>query len=225
MSNSADKIKNSDLFDCIPDMLLPLFEGKQYPWEILPDIKGFVGELSAKGIEGFTELEKGIWIGEDVKISPLATILPPAIICDGTEIRTGAFLRGNVFVGKKCVVGNASELKNSVLMDGANVPHYNYVGDSILGNGAHMGAGSIASNLKSDKTNITVRGNAEYKTGLRKMGAVLGDFAEIGCGSVLNPGTVVGKRSNVYPLTSVRGVVPPNCIVKSSDNIVEKEER
>ena len=164
-------------------------------------------------------------IGENVKISHTATIEPPAVIGSGTEIRPGAYIRGNVITGADCVIGNSSELKNCVLMEHVQVPHYNYVGDSVLGNGSHMGAGSICSNLKSGGGNITVHGDTEYATGLRKLGAILGDGADIGCGCVLNPGTVVGKNTNVYPLTSVRGVIGSHKIVKAMDNIVTKEVR
>ena len=164
-------------------------------------------------------------IGKDVKIHESAVIEPPAIIGNGCEIRPGAYIRGNVITGDGCVIGNSSELKNCILLSRVQVPHYNYVGDSVLGNRAHMGAGSICSNLKSDKSNITVKGDRTYETGLRKFGAILGDGADIGCGSVLNPGTVIGKDTSVYPLTAVRGVIACGCIVKSLSEIVVRENK
>ena len=164
----------------------------------------------------------GILVGEHVRIHPAATIEPPAVIGAGTEIRPGAFLRGNVIIGENCVIGNSSELKNCILLDGVQVPHYNYVGDSILGNRAHMGAGSICSNLKSDGKPVVIHGDEEYATGLRKVGGILADGADIGCGCVLNPGTIIGKNTSVYPLTSVRGVIGEASIVKSTTQVVPK---
>ena len=162
-------------------------------------------------------------VGENVKISEKATIIPPAIIGDNTEIRPGAYLRGNVVIGKNCVIGNSSELKNCMLLDNVQVPHYNYVGDSILGNYAHLGAGVICSNLKSNKTKVTVTiDNCKINTNLRKFSAIVGDCVEIGCNSVINPGTVIGKNTIVYPLTSLRGFIPSNMIVKSVNNIVKQ---
>ncbi|MBR2965366.1 MAG: UDP-N-acetylglucosamine pyrophosphorylase [Clostridia bacterium] len=178
--------------------------------------------LIASGLDGFTEISEGVWVGRDVTIYPTATILPPAIIGSGTEIRPGAFLRGNVITGENCVIGNSSELKNCVLLDKVQTPHYNYVGDSVLGNFAHMGAGSICSNLKSDGKAVVIHGDTEYETGLRKVGAILGDHADVGCGCVLNPGTVIGKNTSVYPLCALRGVYPEDCIVKSPDNVVKR---
>lgn len=214
------KVKVKDLFDCNVDILNEMFSRSEYPWEILSKIKIFFGEF--KGYNGYTEIEKGIFVGKDVKIHKSAVIESPAIIGDGTEIRPNAYLRGNVIVGKNCVIGNSSELKECILLDKVQVPHYNYVGNSILGNYAHMGAGSICSNLKSDGKNVVIHADKEYETGLRKVGAILGDHADIGCGCVLNPGTIVGKNTNIYPLTMVRGVMPENCIVKAMDNIVKK---
>ena len=221
--NKNDKIALGELFEKIPDIVLPLFEGVTYPWEVLPKIKEYILSLINGGIEGYKALKEGVLIGENVKISPLSVIEPPAIIGEGTEIRPGAYLRGNVIIGKKCVIGNSTEIKNSILFDHVDAPHYNYIGDSILGNGAHMGAGVIASNLKSDKTNVTVRGQRLYETGLRKMGAILGDRAEIGCGAVLNPGTVIGKSTSVYPLSCVRGIIEECSIVKSGNNVIKKD--
>ena len=219
------QVLTKELFEIKTPYLTKLFDNAEYPWEVLPEIKNYIKKLLAEPPAGFTFLKEGVLIGENVKISHTATIEPPAVIGSGTEIRPGAYIRGNVITGADCVIGNSSELKNCVLMEHVQVPHYNYVGDSVLGNGSHMGAGSICSNLKSGGGNITVHGDTEYATGLRKLGAILGDGADIGCGCVLNPGTVVGKNTNVYPLTSVRGVIGSHKIVKSMDNIVTKEVR
>lgn len=216
------KVKTAELFDCQTLYLVKLFEESEYPWEMLPKIKGYIKELIDNGLEGFTEIYEGVWVGEDVKIYPTVTIEAPAIIGKGTEIRPGAFLRGNVITGENCVIGNSSELKNCVLLNKVQVPHYNYVGDSVLGNFAHLGAGSICSNLKSDGKAVVIHGEEDYVTGLRKIGAILADHADIGCGCVLNPGTVVGKNTSVYPLNALRGVFPEGCIVKSMDNIVKR---
>ena len=214
-------VKTNDLFDCQTEYMKPLFEC-EYPWEMLPRIHDYVVSLIEKGIDGFTEIEPGVLVGKDVTIHKSATIIPPVIIGSGTEIRPGAFLRGDVITGSDCVIGNSSELKNCVLLEHVEVPHYNYVGDSVLGNRAHMGAGSILSNFKAGGSNVTVHGDEEYPTGLRKFGAILGDKADIGCGCVLNPGTVVGKNTSVYPLTALRGVYEDNSIIKSVDNIVKR---
>lgn len=213
-------VKTKDLFDCKNKYICKLFEDTKYSWEILKNLKEYIDNMISDGINGFNEISEGVFVGENVKIYPNTTILPPAIIGNGTQIRPGAFLRGYVLIGENCVIGNSSELKSCVLLDNVQVPHYNYVGDSVLGNYSHMGAGAICSNLKSDKKPVVIRGDEEYETGLKKVGAILADYADIGCGCVLNPGTVVGKRTSVYPLTSVRGVVPADCIVKSMDNIV-----
>lgn len=212
----------SDLFDLIPSYLQGLFDGCTYPWEILPKIGSYMRKLIATGMDGFHEIAPGVWVGENVQISATATIIPPAIIGAGTEIRPGAYLRGNVITGPNCVIGNSTELKNVVLLNKVQVPHYNYVGDSVLGNFSHMGGGAICSNLKSDGKNVVIHGEKEYETGLRKIGAILGDHADIGCGCVLNPGTVVGKNTSVYPLTSLRGVYPADCIVKAQKEIVKR---
>ncbi|MBP3313725.1 MAG: UDP-N-acetylglucosamine pyrophosphorylase [Oscillospiraceae bacterium] len=172
---------------------------------------------------GFTLLRDGILVGEGVTIHESATILPPAIFGAGTEIRPNAYVRGNVITGEGCVIGNASELKNAVLLHKVQVPHYNYVGDSVLGNFSHMGAGAVCSNLKADGKEVIIHGIEDYPTGRRKVGAILGDHADIGCGAVLNPGTVVGKHTSVYPLTAVRGVIQEHSIVKSMEQIAEKK--
>ena len=216
------KVKTKELFECETPYLKALFDGAEYPWEMLPKIKDHIKALISEGLEGFTEIYEGVWVGRDVKIYPTVTIEAPAIIGHGTELRPGAFLRGNVITGENCVIGNSSELKNCVLLNKVQVPHYNYVGDSVLGNYAHMGAGSICSNLKSDGKAVVIHGDEDHVTGLRKIGAILADHADIGCGCVLNPGTVIGKNTSVYPLNALRGVFPEGCIVKSMDNIVKR---
>ncbi len=216
------KVKTKELFECENIYLKELFEKYEYPWQILPGIKEYILNLVSTGLAGFTEYSKDILVGKNTKIYPGVTIEGPAIIGDGCEIRPGAFIRGCVITGQKCVIGNSTELKNSVLLDNVQVPHYNYVGDSILGNYAHMGAGAICSNLKSDGKNVVIHTDINYETGLRKIGGILGDYADIGCGCVLNPGTIIGKNTSVYPLTSLRGVYPSDCIVKSSSNIVKR---
>ena len=215
-------VKTSELFECNVPYLKDLFSSNEYPWEMLTKIKDLILSLIEKGLPDFTELKEGVLVGKDVKIADTATIEAPAIIGHGTEIRTGAFIRGSVITGSNCVIGNSSELKNCILLDRVQVPHYNYVGDSVLGNHAHMGAGSICSNLKSDGKNIVIHGDTEIETGLRKIGGILADEADVGCGCVLNPGTVIGKNTSVYPLTSLRGVIPSGCIVKALNNIVKR---
>lgn len=215
----------SDLFDLEGTLVKALFDNYSYPWEVLPHINKFILETIERGIPGYKEIQKGVLVGENVKIYPNVVIEAPAIIGSGSELRPGAFIRGNVFIGENCVVGNSTEIKNSVLLNKAQVPHYNYVGDSILGNYSHMGAGSICSNLKSDGKAVVIHGDSEYETGLRKIGAILGDRADIGCGCVLNPGTVIGSNTSVYPLNALRGVFPSDSIVKSINNVVEREKR
>ncbi len=218
-----DKIRSSELFELSDSIIAPLFSRHEYPWEMLPEIKGFISELIKANPMSYKEYSDGVLIGEDVKISENATIEPPCIICDKTEVRPGAYIRGSVFIGRGCVIGNSTELKNCIILDGAQIPHYNYVGDSVLGNRAHLGAGSICSNLKADKTNVVIRGEEDHETGLRKLGAILGDGADVGCNCVLNPGTVIGRNTNVYPSVSLRGVIPENMIVKAADKIVDKK--
>lgn len=212
-----------DLYWCKADYLYETFN-EEYPWQILPSISEKIKDLITSGIGGFEKYSDGILVGENVKIDKTATIIAPAIIGNNTEIRSGAYIRGNVIVGDNCVIGNSTEIKNSILLDNVSVPHYNYVGDSILGNGVHLGAGAICSNLKADKKEVIVHADYEYTTGLRKVGAFLGDGADVGCGCVLNPGTVIGKNTAVYPLLSLRGYYPPNSIVKSTEAVVSKKE-
>lgn len=191
----------------------------EYPWQIIPEIKNLVTIVA----EGYTEIEEGIFVGENVKIAQSAHISAPAIIGSGTEIRHCAYLRGNVIIGDNCVIGNSTEIKNSILFDNVSAPHYNYIGDSVIGKGSHLGAGVICSNLRSDKKNVVVHGQKEIDSGLRKFGAVVEENVEIGCGCVLNPGTVIGKNTSVYPLTSLRGCYPANSIVKSTFVFVERK--
>lgn len=214
-----------ELLDLDKTIAAKLFEGKTYPWEALDGIKSFIPELGATlSADEYDHPEDGVWIAKDAKIFPSAYIGAPCIIDHGAEVRHCAFIRGSAIVGKNAVVGNSTELKNVVLFDNVQVPHYNYVGDSILGYKAHMGAGSITSNVKSDKTLVTVHiPDAPIETWRKKFGAILGDNVEVGCNSVLNPGTVIGRCSNIYPVSCVRGVVPANSIYKAKDNIVAKK--
>ncbi len=217
-------VKTAELFDCKTAYLTELFAKHEYPWEMLPEIKEYAKKLIESGIPGYTLLSPDVLVGENVKIYPTATIEGPCIIGSGTEVRPGAFIRGSVIIGEGCVVGNSSELKNCILLNGVQIPHYNYIGDSVLGNKAHTGAGSICSNLKSDGKPVVIHGDVDYETGLRKIGGILADGADVGCGCVLNPGTVIGKNTSIYPLTSVRGVIEDNSIVKSMNNIVIKRK-
>ncbi len=198
-----------------------------YPFEALPKIKEITYALIEKySRDGrFTLLGEGILAAKSAKIAKSATILPPTFIDEDAEIRPSAYIRGSAIIGRGAVLGNSSEIKNSILFDGAKAPHFNYIGDSILGCGSHMGAGAVTSNLKMDKSNVTVRyGKEKLETGLRKFGAILGDSVEVGCGCVLNPGTVIGKHTNVYPLTATRGFIPAYSVVKDAETIVNKED-
>ena len=212
------------LLDLKETMAAELFEGKTYPWEVLPEIKDFILKLGKTLDPDEYEYREGdIWIAKSAKIAPTACINGPAIIGKDTEVRHCAFIRGNAIVGEDCVVGNSTELKNVVLFNCVQVPHYNYVGDAVLGYKSHMGAGSICSNVKSDNRLVVVKdGEEKIETGLKKFGAMLGDHVEVGCGSVLNPGTVIGRNSNIYPLSPVRGCVPADSIYKSRTEIVSK---
>lgn len=194
-----------------------------YPWEALPGIKALIVELGQSLGGDYTEVSPQVWVHKSAKIAPTAYLGAPCIIGADTEVRHCAFIRGAALVGEGCVVGNSVELKNVILFDKVQVPHYNYVGDSILGFKAHMGAGSVTSNVKSDKSLVVVHTQGGIETGLKKFGAMLGDFVEVGCNSVLNPGTVVGRDSSIYPTSCVRGVVPENHIYKDSEHIVEKK--
>lgn len=217
-------IKNKELFNLDGSLLRELFDNCNYPYEILPVIDDYILELGKR--LSLTEYEKrgeNIWIHKTAKVYPSAFIGENVIVCANAEIRHCAFIRGNAIVGENAVVGNSTELKNVVLFNKVQVPHYNYVGDSILGFQSHMGAGAVTSNVKSDKTLVTIKSkNNTIETGIKKVGAMLGDHVEVGCGSVLNPGTIIGRNTNIYPLSSVRGVVCENSIYKNRNEVVEK---
>ena len=217
--------KTSDLYNLEKTIAKPFLEHFLYPWEALSGIGDFIKEYgkTLPADEFFSPIED-IYISRSAVIADTASITAPCIICEGAELRHGAFIRGNVIVGKNAVVGNSVELKNVILFDEVQVPHFNYVGDSILGFKAHMGAGSITSNVKGDRSLVEIKfGDERIETGIKKVGAMLGDAAEIGCNCVLNPGCVVGRGSMIYPLCSIRGVVPENSIYKSDTNIIEKK--
>ena len=217
-------MKIEELYNLNETIAKELLLKEQYPWEVLPKISDFILEIGPKLDENIYEKKgKNIWIAKSAKIAPSSSITGPVIIDENAEIRHCAFIRGKAIIGKNAVVGNSTELKNCILFNNVQVPHYNYVGDSILGFKAHMGAGSITSNVKSDKTNVQIKGKDIIETYLRKVGAFLGDGVEVGCNSVLNPGTVIGRNSNIYPLSCVRGVIPENSIYKNKDEIVIKE--
>ena len=219
------KLTISDLYDLSHTLAADYLRQFTYPWEALAGIGELILALGASlPAEEYEHTEENIWIARDTKIYPTADITGPCIIGHGSEVRPGAFIRGNALVGNNCVVGNSTELKNVILFDNVQVPHYNYVGDSILGYKAHMGAGSITSNVKSDKALVVIHNQGEeIPTNRKKVGALVGDRVEVGCGSVLNPGTVVGRDSSIYPLSSVRGVIPAECIYKQGGNIVPKQ--
>ncbi|MBQ8891439.1 MAG: UDP-N-acetylglucosamine pyrophosphorylase [Bacilli bacterium] len=212
-------MQNKDLFiegKSIADSYIKKYK---YPFEVLPNISDIIMDIGKNLDDNYEKIGDNIWIEKRVKLPAFYTIIGPCIIDSDAEIRPSAFIRGNVIIGKGSVLGNSCEVKNSIIYDNVEVPHFNYVGDSILGYKSHMGAGSITSNLKSTKTNVVIN---DIETKLRKVGAFLGDYAEVGCNAVLNPGTVVGRNTIIYPLTMVRGVIPENKIVKSMDNIVER---
>ena len=214
----------ANLYDLSHSMAGNYLSRFHYPWEALSGIKNLILSLGETlSSEEYTEIAPTVWVHRTAKIAPTAFLGAPCIIGANTEVRHGAFVRGSALVGENCVVGNSVELKNVILFDNVQVPHYNYVGDSILGYKAHMGAGSVTSNVKSDKTLVVIHCDPAIPTGLKKVGAMLGDRVEVGCNSVLNPGTVIGRDSNVYPLSSVRGVIPPNSIYKSAGVIVTKK--
>lgn len=217
-------IRTNELYDLSHTAARPLLEKTEYPWEALAGIGDFILALGPTlPAEEYDHPAEDVWIAKDATVFATAYIKGPCIIGRGTEVRQCAFIRGNALVGEHCVVGNSTELKNVILFDNVQVPHYNYVGDSILGYKAHMGAGSVTSNVKSDKTLVVIHdGKETVATGRKKVGAMLGDRVEVGCGSVLNPGTVIGRDSNIYPLSSVRGTVPENSIFKAQNNIVPK---
>ena len=211
-----------NLYDLSHTLAADYLKGFTYPWEALKGIKELFVSLGNSLGEDYTQVSPQVWVHKTAKVAPTAYLGAPCIIGSETEVRHCAFIRGSALVGEGCVVGNSVELKNVILFDKVQVPHYNYVGDSILGYKAHMGAGSITSNVKSDKSLVVIHGDAQIETGIKKVGAMLGDRVEIGCNSVLNPGTIIGRDSNVYPLSCVRGVVPADSIYKSGGVIVKK---
>ena len=216
-------LKTIDLYDFSHSMAGSYLSGFEYPWQALAGIKELILTLGPQLDEEYTEVSPNVWVHHTAVVAPTAHLGAPCIIGANTEVRHCAFIRGSALVGEGCVVGNSVELKNVILFDKVQVPHYNYVGDSILGYKSHMGAGSLTSNVKSDKTLVVVKdGEAQLPTGLKKFGAMLGDFVEVGCNSVLNPGTVIGRNSNIYPLSCVRGTVPAESIFKTGGVIVKK---
>lgn len=218
--------KITELFDLDHTPVPSLFDGCEYPWEALSKLREFIIELSGKLGDDFYSPCEGVYISKDATVAASASISGPCIIFAGAEIRHCAYIRGSVIIGRNAVVGNSTELKNCLLFDNVQVPHYNYVGDSILGYRSHLGAGAVTSNVKSDKTEVAVAFDGQrIKTGLRKLGAILGDFVEIGCGTVLNPGCIIGRDTNVYPQASVRGFIPAHSIYKDAERIVTKEAR
>ena len=219
-----EECKICNLYSLDQSIARKLLESAVYPWEVLPKIKEFIIELGNQlNKDEYEQKGENVWIAKTAKVAPTAYINGPAIIGKDAEIRHCAFIRGNAIIGEGAVVGNSTELKNVILFNKVQVPHYNYVGDSILGYKSHMGAGSITSNVKSDKKLVIVEnGDAKIETGLKKFGAMIGDNVEVGCGSILNPGSVIGKNTNIYPLSSVRGVIKENSIYKNQNEIVEK---
>ena len=216
-------LKVNQLYDLTHSIAGDYLSGFEYPWQALGGIKALILSLGPQLGEGYREVSPTVWVHETATVAPTAFLGAPCIIGPGTEVRHCAFIRGSALVGANCVVGNSVELKNVILFDNVQVPHYNYVGDSILGYKSHMGAGSITSNVKSDKTLVVIHAQPAIPTGQKKVGAMLGDFVEVGCNSVLNPGTVIGRNSSVYPLSCVRGVIPENSIYKTGGTIVNKE--
>lgn len=218
-------IEIGNLLDLSATIAAKLFEGKRYPWEVLPELAAFIRALGASLPEAeYRRAGEAVWTARDALVAPTACLNGPLIVDRGAEIRHCAFVRGSAIVGKGAVVGNSTELKNCVLFDGAQAPHFNYVGDAVLGARAHLGAGAVTSNVRSDKRDVVVHAGADIPTGLRKLGAMVGDRAEIGCNAVLNPGTVVGRDAIVYPASCARGVIPENHIFKGAGAIVARRE-
>lgn len=212
--------KYDELFDLEKKIVKDLFERVDNPWEVLPLIKDYILEIIPSLGSDYIKLKEDVYVHKSVKIDPSAYIEGPTIICEGTEVRHNAYIRGSVIIGKNCVIGNSTEVKNSILFDGVKCPHFNYIGDSVLGENAHTGAGVIFSNVRNDKKNVRVEST---ETNLKKMGAIVGSNAEIGCNSVVCPGTIIGGNTSIYPLTMVKGVIPSNSIVKSTNEIINKK--
>ena len=219
-----EEITTEALLDLTRTIAAPLFQRFTYPWEVLPEIHEFLVQIGPElSPDEYRTEGDMIWIHRSVDLPPTVSLKGPLIICEGAEVRQAAFFRGNVLIGRNSVAGNSCEFKNSILFDHVETPHYNYVGDSVLGYRSHMGAGSITSNINSDRKNILIHtGGEDIVTGLRKIGAILGDGVEVGCGTVLNPGAVVGRRTSIYPLSSVRGAIPADCIYKREGEIVKR---
>ena len=215
-------IRTRDLFDTSGSFTEDLFTKYEYPWQILPNINAFIRQIIERGLNGYTVLKPGVLIGRNTKISNSAEINEPTIIGHNTELRQGAFIRGSVIISDGCVIGNSCEIKSSIILDETQIPHFNYVGDSILGRGAHLGAGTVCSNLKADGRAVVIHADEDYETGLRKVGGFVADGADIGCGCVINPGCIIGRRTSVYPLVSLRGVYPADCIVKSASQVTKR---
>lgn len=216
-------IKTAELFDLTRSLAGNYLSGFEYPWQALAGIKDMILALGAGLGADYQECQQGVWVHNTARVAPTACLGAPCIIGPGTEVRHCAFIRGSALIGSNCVVGNSVELKNVILFDHVQVPHYNYVGDSILGYRSHIGAGALTSNVKSDKRPVVVKGSAVHmETGLKKFGAMVGDYVEVGCNSVLNPGTVIGPHTNIYPTSCVRGIVAPNRIWKNDGTVVEK---
>lgn len=220
----TDPMRNSELFNCNESLAAPLLKSCIYPWEVLPKICQFILDLGPTLPEDqFDHPAEDIWIARDATVAPTASLTGPLIVDHGAQIKHCAYIRGSVLVGAGAEVGNSTEMKNCIIMNRAQAPHYNYIGDSIMGYCAHTGASALTSNLKSDKTNVSVRTEeGRVETGLRKFGAAIGDYVEVGCGSVLNPGTVIGKHTRIYPLSSVRGFVPADGIYKDGGVFVKQ---
>ncbi len=218
-------MKIKELFDLEKTIAAEVFEGCEYPWQVLSKIKEFTLSLGEKlDRENFDEISPNVWVSKSAKVAPTAFIAPPCIIDEGAEVRHCAFIRGGVIVGKNSVVGNSTEMKNAIIFDNVQIPHFNYVGDSILGYKSHLGAGAVTSNVKSDKTLVSIKnGDEKIETGLKKFGAMVGDYTEVGCNSVLCPGSVIGRNCTVYPLSRVRGYLKENSIFKAEGNIVTKK--
>lgn len=222
---NPDKLTIKALLDTEHSIAGEALASYTYPWEAIPHIKEIILRLQKDLGDEYEEISEGVFVHRTASVAPTAYIAAPSIICGGAEIRHCAYIRGSAIIGEGCVVGNSVEIKNAILFDSVQAPHFNYVGDSLLGYKSHMGAGAVTSNIKSDRTNVCIKyGGESIPTGLRKMGAVLGDHVEIGCNSTLNPGTIVGKKSSVYPNSCVRGVVPENRIYKSKENVVIKDK-
>lgn len=218
-------MKINELFDLDKTIASEVFEGFEYPWQVLSKIKEFTLALGEKlDKEKFDEISPNVWVSKSAKVAPTAFIAPPCIIDEGAEVRHCAFIRGGVIVGKNSVVGNSTEMKNAIIFDNVQIPHFNYVGDSILGYKSHLGAGAVTSNVKSDKTLVSIKnGEEKIETGLKKFGAMVGDYTEVGCNSVLCPGSVIGRNCTIYPLSRVRGYLKENSIFKAEGNIVTKK--